>query len=491
MSGIKQAMGKLNEAFQEEIASSENEFLRQKSNLVSCYDNLITACDTYINNHHPWSPTGKARLSQAKYQKAMATIEKKRIEARATELRKDVKEDRPLWVNVLAEARTEHLNLKDNKYEETNFGGSCNMVKQIKVKSDKNKEEIKGYIKETVNMPSLKANIEGYCNEINTESNQDKRGKVSAFLKDLTNCLFENKNGKLKFNNAIFQQISSDDRKIRPKIKYDDRGGIEAYIKAIEYKELSNAIYNGMRDDLKGNYSKLFEHEEDIDINKEALTKKFLSYCYLKRGQYLMGKQINLEEGSNITNRNVATSRMAELLGVKDIVANSSKISYVDTDGKLKKGIIMEDAGDLEYADAKGTEISSKGIMDLANLYILDIICGQVDRNFGNIMVKSTGRYGKDKIEAIKGIDNDFAFGNLSYSDMKQTRRGKMDWIIIFEKNFTKNVLEVSDEAVKYVMADLLTEKEMDSLLNRLHGVQKHIGKIKKKLSKCVYRKSG
>ena len=61
--------------------------------------------------------------------------------------------------------------------------------------------------------------------------------------------------------------------------------------------------------------------------------------------------RLNLDEGNELTSRNIASSRMAELLGIGDIIAHSEPMK-VKMGGKVMTGCFME--------FAKGTDLGSK-----------------------------------------------------------------------------------------------------------------------------------
>ncbi len=197
-----------------------------------------------------------------------------------------------------------------------------------------------------------------------------------------------------------------------------------------------------------------------------------------------------IEWKSNITKRNVATTRMANLLGIGHTIAKSEKIVYKDLNGKDQLGIIMESAGEksLYSANHEGLSISREVLLDLNSVQLLDTICGQVDRHKGNIMV-DTEKYEENgqtkyKIKSVKGIDNDMSFGNITYKMIQHVSRKQM---VRFEdkdglchmkkldKKLVEHLTSLTDEMVEYSMKDLLSKEEMAALLDRIHGVKKAI----------------
>lgn len=136
-------------------------------------------------------------------------------------------------------------------------------------------------------------------------------------------------------------------------------------------------------------------------------------------------RQLRLKEGDNMTARNYASERVAELFGLKDLIVRNSEAMIVSEDGKKKKGFVMEEARGKTIAELKretgeggaypGYEIhvSGEAQKQLLNLQILDNITGQSDRHTGNYLLAYEADAEKKclMVTKVMGIDNDFAFG--------------------------------------------------------------------------------
>ena len=139
---------------------------------------------------------------------------------------------------------------------------------------------------------------------------------------------------------------------------------------------------------------------------------------------------LGLKGDEDMAIRNVASSRVADLFGLGDIVARSESACISMPDGTLVYGNKMEEAKGISYADLehkaqkeKGSNIvfSKKAADQRYALYLLDSLCDQVDRNNNNFICDVEETKVKDKegkevtryvIRSIKGIDNDLAFSN-------------------------------------------------------------------------------
>jgi len=117
----------------------------------------------------------------------------------------------------------------------------------------------------------------------------------------------------------------------------------------------------------------------------------------------------------------------------------------------------------------------------LSNLYLFDVIAGQVDRHGGNYIVVMEGRV----IKGIKGIDNDLAFGkdydfdrfNAENAERKENNEfsfvaGKMpSELNEIDLDFARKIIDLAQnkqEAVRSALTDFITDKEITATLVRL-----------------------
>lgn len=211
----------------------------------------------------------------------------------------------------------------------------------------------------------------------------------------------------------------------------------------------------------------------------------------------------------NLTKRNVATSRMAALLGLGHLVAKSETVEIFDEATQHTiRGNLMEKAngsmsmGELitqhRKAGAKHTAVKAGGNVqrDLLNLQVLDVLCGQVDRHTNNILVTLDRQApvnddnplaGDETITGIMGIDNDGAFGTITDASSatdpeKHDRRvydpktGEMT-LPYMDKNLANRIRELSPEAVRFALKGLITEDEIGAALKRLELMKNAIEK--------------
>lgn len=198
--------------------------------------------------------------------------------------------------------------------------------------------------------------------------------------------------------------------------------------------------------------------------------------------------KIPLDAGMNC--RDVATYRLASLLGRGELVTAAVSAKLTEGGELLKKGISMETAKGEDYnpmvtrrvvengeevEKSLPTVLTTKSMLQLADLNVLDNLCGQIDRHGHNYKVKYAEKDCKWAMESIQGIDNDLSFGLLNGQDVMDrvsNTMGLADLRLITRELFI-NVTEVlTDDVLKYSFADLLSEAEIGALLDRFHVIR-------------------
>ena len=211
------------------------------------------------------------------------------------------------------------------------------------------------------------------------------------------------------------------------------------------------------------------------------------------------------QEKINMSRRNVATSRVAALMGLGNLVANSQTAEiYDEASGQTFKGNLMEKAQGMSAAQflkneqKKGKEnkswtktdikvnVTGGFQRDMCNLQVLDVICGQSDRHHNNFFV-STNEAGE--LAGLQGIDNDGAFGlNEEVSSAKDANRhdrgiydmdtGEMT-IPYMDKNLAERILQIEPDMFRFALQDLLKKEEIEAVIKRLERTKDAILKTK------------
>ncbi len=192
------------------------------------------------------------------------------------------------------------------------------------------------------------------------------------------------------------------------------------------------------------------------------------------------------DEGVELTSRNIASSRMAELLGIGDIIAHSEPMK-VKKDGKVMTGCFMEYAKGLDF-NSKSQRVkqtfSEVGIFntaglnrDASTLEVFDFLCGQTDRHHGNMFyqISEPDKDGKRSVTGLQGIDNDLAFGDKVESNV----RGMVDWkdMVFIDKGLAQKVQSIDRDTLEYAIGDLIPQKQIDVMMERVSLLKDHMEK--------------
>ena len=128
-----------------------------------------------------------------------------------------------------------------------------------------------------------------------------------------------------------------------------------------------------------------------------------------------------IHDGARMDSRNAAMNAVAELLNVPNLLAKSVPMKMIDQNGNPVEGTFMMEAkgvdvGNLSEEDSLHDyrsirNLDGRAMKSIADLQVLDYICGNTDRHSGNVSYIFHERSGK--LIGIQGFDNDTAFGTL------------------------------------------------------------------------------
>ena len=188
--------------------------------------------------------------------------------------------------------------------------------------------------------------------------------------------------------------------------------------------------------------------------------------------------------GSKIAVRNVATSRMATLLGAGGLVAKSTTALVQEKGKQQRKGIVMERARGQSAADVDRTHAETKvkyspdAVRQLVNLHLLDLVCGQTDRHMNNYFVTMNQQ---GQIDGVQGIDNDVAFGGLTGQDIKRKTGHLLGvesmHLPVVDQEMYESICSLTTEVIQVNFADLLSQKEINALADRIRTVREYLTK--------------
>ena len=233
--------------------------------------------------------------------------------------------------------------------------------------------------------------------------------------------------------------------------------------------------------------------EADAEFEKYRNDPDFFNalFDFAAKGEQLstaMGineELLGLQPGENIDCRNSAMSSVANLLGVNDLIAKSKQLAVKMPNGEFKTGTFMEfvEGKDLNQLDGidemriaplEAYE-GKQAKIQLANLQVLDYVCGNVDRHLGNILYKFDAE--THKLVGIKGIDNDASFlkrrlqpGN-SIAQLCSIRQMR-----VIDEAMAEKLLSIDEGMLTATLHGYgLSEEEVASAYDRLHNLQEAV----------------
>lgn len=196
-----------------------------------------------------------------------------------------------------------------------------------------------------------------------------------------------------------------------------------------------------------------------------------------------------MTDQTRIDRKNAGMSTVAELLGIRDVVCYARPMKLKGPDGKLVDGTFMEMAqGEdpmapgrlghlLNFKDLKHSD--GRALESIADLQVLDYICGNIDRHGYNLFYRAdsvTGFFG------VHGIDNDSSFG-LTTKQSEKTRRMPLPQTMgVISEKTAAQVMKLSPAELGFSLRGLIDDKAIDAACKRLYILQKYIEASREKL---------
>ncbi len=223
------------------------------------------------------------------------------------------------------------------------------------------------------------------------------------------------------------------------------------------------------------------EGPKKIDIYKDLVDGVFKS---LNKNAVLYGAGI--QPGSKLARRNGAMSDIARHLGFPNLLAESRRVT-IEQNGKKIDGVMME-AADMEALDnmymnpdspffkVDEDQFNSEPLLrSLADLQILDYICGNTDRHKANFFTRfDMSDPTHPKITGVQGIDNDTSFGEIKEGG--HVRLAKEDNLKIITRKMAEAVTKMSREDLDEILSDYgLSQAEKEAANARLGKLQGYI----------------
>lgn len=240
-----------------------------------------------------------------------------------------------------------------------------------------------------------------------------------------------------------------------------------------------------------GNFSDEVKAKADKYIKDEAFYYALLDMAdrveARKTATVLNKGNLDMKEGERIDNRNSAMSAVATLIKVPNLVAKSRPLVIYDENGqKFTEGTFMEFAkgkdvnnlapiDEMRMSGKEGFDKNGDVKKQIADLQVLDYICGNIDRHGGNIL------YDIDpvtkELKGIVGIDNDSSFGKnpvkVSESDIRLPPLNDMK---VISEDMAKTISGLTEGELKSTLHGYgLNEKAIDAAWKRTQRLQEAI----------------
>ena len=194
-----------------------------------------------------------------------------------------------------------------------------------------------------------------------------------------------------------------------------------------------------------------------------------------------MNNRLGINENSQHDKRNSAMTAVAEMMGCENVVAHSENI-HVKTvlNGKetVLKGTVMEEAIGIDphtikvddpFLQADETALDQDGLAEkIANLQLVDYLCGNPDRHGGNVVIK----YENGKVKDVLGIDNDTSFGAKKHIGATSVAV-PLENLKVIPKATADKIMKMDEDSLKFMLYGYdLDSKEVKKTIERFHDLQ-------------------
>lgn len=525
---IGQVVGLMNQPLSGEPQKDQETF----NGLVSAYARLLEACDVYTKRSAHTS-SGKARQDIVRQIKSQAEQDFSHLRDFSDRMSSLPPEQRPKnMVEALGMARTRVLTLKEGKESDLkHVGGAVSYIGVLETGSLTD-EKASGFFKKGETFDLKQSDVERYIQNVETLAKRKpeyraiadaaaslarETGKIPDMYRDEHSPV---KGTRQAMNFSLdISGFSDTDREVQNHFKSMLHSHYAAHLPeslpSARLRQLMAQLPEEMRVELPASMPEILSSDSLLDLleNFPADTvERILPNLVSEKKRYA-----DTDQTVRVSDRNVATSRMANLLGIGDLVAQSERVELHDAVGKgVQQGNLMQkargkevasffgerlrdeaianaDASNLSHVDTSispqaqqeliESAITPEFMQSLTSLQVLDSIIGQCDRHHQNYFASVTD---DGKLGRVQGIDNDFAFGFHSLRGQVEERRlGNFGHKLVDEqgklrlphmdRKLADRILALRENDVRLMLADVLEDWAIDSLCMRISEAQEAI----------------
>ena len=445
---------------------------------------LQEACIDYLTTHSPKTAEGEARYRMVQQISDRIRTELGYIRTTSDYLTTEDKEK--TWGAVLAEPRVI-------------------MVKEKQIEIPKQAER-------SGTATLFKINDESGSSFFKVSEHLSNADTAAGFVSEIIDGITREMIGLKDSEHPLYSGMTAEEKEQRGK---ELQSILDTVIKIKEYGETGIIIEDGWNIDLNAKWEWLKEKYPDL---KEEEKKNYL--CFMREMEKKVRLNIagikagKIRRGTDLDVRNEATTIMAQALGISDMVMESQTVT-LDRKGKKIKGIKMKEVGGASLMDTIAYENLSDGkkvcitpfaMKQFTNLHLFDIICGQVDRNTNNVMSESETVGKEITLKSITAIDNDLAFGMLTFQDIINKECGgflkspvkvvkkvkklptgaqkvisetRVPVLKAVDQKFAERILAMRPEEITFLLRGKISDEEIKACQDRLKGVQQLLRQIK------------
>ena len=449
----------------------------QLTKIKEQYAAALSACSTYLRERNPRTAEGKARYELVQAVSDRLFGESRLLDFNVETFKKQYTGEKETWGGIISEAHRQFLKDGENGVKiGGDAGPGCTSEINVYIEGDKKYF----FKKEEKSLPNDR----------------------EAILSDMKKSYKEEMRQLMLQDKGLYKGVSPEQRKARIDFLAQMVKNLNHMLPVFEDMDLKDGRYVGARD--KWVFSKYKELTKDL-TEEDFLAFESVYKDFVRRvTQSLATHVAKIEPGAELSKRNEATSLMADLLGVSDMMMSCQRVN-LSMDGSEVQGLRMDnvagktmDSIRSSYENlGKTVHLSEKALSQLMTMQVFDIICGQTDRHEGNYFLQTREENGKIIIDSICGIDNDMSFGDLTYNDIMQdttkiegsfvgTNMMKIEdtkgnpLLLGLSDTMAEKILALSPTILDATFGGLLSENERNALKDRVKSVQQVILKIKK-----------
>lgn len=211
-----------------------------------------------------------------------------------------------------------------------------------------------------------------------------------------------------------------------------------------------------------------------------------------------IAKNAEIGLGESFAGRNIAVTKMAQLMGIDNIVVKSQMSSLVSGENKTT-GFAMSKAKGTDFTSipskykdnvkTKKSTYTGEFQRQMVILQIFDNIMGQRDRHLNNIFYQIEEKGGEHYFTGITGIDNDMCAGLKSRLNQNDAHAvGVLDdseKYLVFDcmdKELYQNMKVINEDLIRTTLHGLMGEEYINAIVDRYSTIMKAIeNSVKKK----------